>query len=358
MTEHIFHLFFLESFFLMSLTTYICIEQYLYKVIFMNPKIDYGNYVMDSFKFESGRVLENVNVEYETKGIPKYDENGKITNAIIYCPTLKGGHSILTQHPEVIFNVKNKENYFFIKVTSLGAPGSCSPSSTGLKYDFPPYTINDRVNFKRQFLAEKFNTHKIFGIVGEGTGGFEVYTWACEYPDDMDFISVLNSTYKTYGRRYILLKVAEAVIDSCDDFYVDGYNVSISKLIVAITRLMFMSYYSENIFEELSNDELDVLMDDYVDEGLFMDIYDFKSRNDCLLQYDVYDKLSNIKAKSLIIGIDDYLSFNTQKDILPLKEFIEDLKIVNIDVKENLYDETDYSDLGMEIESFIKQFKL
>lgn len=322
----------------------------------MNLNVDYGNHVMDSFEFESGRVLENVNVEYETRGIPEYDENGKITNAIVYCPTLKGGHSVLSQHHDILFNIGD-DNYFFIKVTSLGAPESCSPSSTGLKYNFPSYTIKDRVNFKRQFLEEKFNTHEVFGIVGEGTGGFEVYTWACEYPDDMEFISILNSTYRTYGQRYIMVKVAEAIIDSCDDFYVDEYNVSLSKLIVAITRLMFMSYFSENTFEKLSNDELDVLMDEYVDEGLFMDIYDFKSRNDCLLEYDIYDKLSNIKAKSLIIGIDDYFSFNTQEDILPVKEIIQDSKIVIIKGKENLYGESDYSDLGLEIGSFLKQFK-
>ena len=322
----------------------------------MNPNFDYGNYIMDSFEFESGRVLENVNVEYETRGAPEYDENGNITNAILYCPTLKGGHSILAQYHDIIYNL-DKDAYFFIKITSLGAPDSCSPSSTGMKYDFPEYTFKDRVNFKRQFLAEKFNINEILGLIGEGTGGFEVYTWACEYPDDMECIIILNSTYKTYGTRYIQVKVAEAIIDSCDDFYDSEYSVSLSKLIVAITRLMFMNYFSEKTFENLSNDEIDVLMDDYVDEGLFMDIYDFKSRNDCLLGYDVEDKLHNIKARALILGIDDCLSFNTRKDILPLNDMIKDSKIVTIQDKENIYDEVDYSDLGFEIVSFLKQFK-
>lgn len=322
----------------------------------MNPNFDYGNYIMDSFEFESGRVLKNVNVEYETRGVPEYDENGNIANAVIYCPTLKGGHSILAQHHDIIYNL-DKDAYFVIKITSLGAPNSCSPSSTELKYYFPEYTIKDRVNFKRQFLAEKFNITEIFGIIGEGTGGFEVYTWACEYPDEMEFIIVLNSTYKTYGCRYMQIKVAEAIIDSCDDFYNPQYNVSLSKLIVSIARLMFLSYYSEKTFERLSNDEIDVLMEDYVDESLFMDIYDFKSRNDCLLKYDVSDKLYNIKAKSLILGINDFLSFNTKKDIFPLKDMIKDSKIVTFQDKGDIYEPADYSDLGLEIVSFLKQFK-
>ena len=39
---------------------------------------------MDSFKFESGRFLENVNVEYTILGHPKYDDEGNIINALIY----------------------------------------------------------------------------------------------------------------------------------------------------------------------------------------------------------------------------------------------------------------------------------
>ena len=41
-------------------------------------------YVMESFEFSNGKVLENVNVEYMTFGTPKYDDD-IITNAIIYC---------------------------------------------------------------------------------------------------------------------------------------------------------------------------------------------------------------------------------------------------------------------------------
>lgn len=321
----------------------------------MDSSLSYGNHVMESFEFESGKVLENVNVAYGTSGTPEYDEDGNITNAVIYCPNLNGGNSLLAEHHNVIYG-SNKDEYFFIKIISLGAPDSCSPSSTGLKYDFPEYTIEDRVNFKRQFLAEKFKINKILGIIGEGTGGFETYAWASDYPDEMGFIIVLNSTYKIWGYRHVMLKTAEAIIDSCDDFYSDGYSVSVSKVIVALLRLVFTGYFSKNVYESLSNDEIDVLMDDYVDEGLFMDIYDFKSRNDCLLRYDVEDKLPNIKAKALIIGVDDHLYFNTEKDILPLNDIVEDSKVVAFKDKQSIYGDEDYSDIGLEVASFLQQF--
>ncbi|WP_407423729.1 hypothetical protein [Methanobrevibacter sp.] len=316
-------------------------------------------HVMDSFEFESGRVLENVTVEYVTRGIPKYDDDGNIINAIIYFPTLVGGHSILPKYHNIIkkfdFDV---DEYFFIRIFSLGTPGSCSPSSTGLKHDFPSYTINDRVNFKRQFLAEKFNINKILGIVGEGIGGFEVFSWACDFPDEMEFIILLNSAYKIYGYAYATMKSLESMLDSSEDFYSEDYSSSLSLLSVTILRVLFMAYFPRNIIENLNNDELDVLMDDYVDEGLFVDIHDFKSRNDCILGFDVEDKLQNIKAKSLLLGTTGYLFYYPEKDLLPLGNLIKDSMIRLFETsKENYYDDPDNSQIIKEIISFLYQFK-
>ena len=337
----------------MQLTEYIIIGD-----IIPNNNVHFGNHVMDSFEFESGRVLKNVNVEYGCSGIPQYDEEGNITNAIVFFQTLKGGHSILNNYSQLTEKCDfDKDEYFFIKVSSLGAPDSCSPSSTGLNYNFPKYTFKDRINFTRQFLAEKFNIKRIFGIVGEGLGGFEVYTWACEYPDEMDFIIVLNSSFKTYGFRYVMVKAAEAIIDSSDEYYHDEYSIVKSKLLVAITRMMFAGYFSRSIFEELSVGELDSLMEDYVDEGLFMDIYDFKFRNDCILEFDVSDKLINIEAKALIMGMYDFIFFNPNTDVLPLKNLIKDSVIAVYSGKKYYDDDEDYTDIGYEIISFLNKFK-
>ncbi len=315
---------------------------------------------MDSFKFESGRVLENVNVSYETSGIPKYDDEGNIINAIVYFPNLYGGNSILAQAHDLIKNNDfSTDEYFFIRIYSLGVPESCSPSSTGLKYDFPGYTFKDRVNFKKQFLDEKFNIKNVLGLIGEGLGGFEVFTWACEYPEDMEFIIIFNSSFKTYSNRYVFVKCVESIIESSDDFYSDEYSSSFSMLSVAIFRLLFAGYFPEKVLENLSNDEIDAFMDEYVEDGLFMDIHDFKSRNDCILKYNVEDKLHEIKAKSLILGIGGYLFFNPEKDIVPLGNIIENSKIAIFKSKAlTYYDKEDYVDeLGLEIISFLKDLK-
>jgi hypothetical protein len=47
----------------------------------------------------------------------------------------------------------------------------------------------------------------------------------------------------------------------------------------------------------MSNDEIDVLMEDFVDDGFFMDLYDFKFINDSILNYNVGDKLKTSRQK-------------------------------------------------------------
>ena len=117
---------------------------------------------MDSFEFSNGEVLKNVNVEYMTCGTPKYDGD-IITNAIVYCHGSLGNFtSVKKIFPLMYENAPFDENkFFFISISSLGSPGSCSPSSTNLKNKFPSYSIEDIANFQKQFLAEKFNIEHI-----------------------------------------------------------------------------------------------------------------------------------------------------------------------------------------------------
>ena len=319
----------------------------------------YGKYVLEAFEFESGRVLENAEVEYFLMGTPKYDEKGKISNAIVYCHRFNSNYSSINDFQEFTKDgaPMDKNDFFYISITSLGFPDSCSPSTTGLKHDFPNYTIKDRVNFKRQFLKEKFNLDKILGITGWGLGGYECYTWACEYPDEMEFIMVLSSSYKTNGYRYVVSKGFESIMESNDDFYNDMYSESLSKMLVSINILLYSNYFSKRVFQDMSNDEIDVFMADFVDKGLFTDIHDFKFRNDAILEYNVEDKLENIKAKVFVTTSDDDLYYSPVYDTIPLENLIKDCTVVIIKSKRDHNDFEDYSVIEDDVRLFLNQFK-
>lgn len=316
-------------------------------------------HVMESFEFEYGRVLENVEVEYKTFGTPKYDEEGFISNAVLFFSTFNSIYSFLREsHQYIMDNGNFTDEFYFIVISPLGVPGSCSPSSTGLNYEFPRYTLRDVVNFKRQFLADKFNIRKVLGLVGEGIGGYIALTWACEFPDDMEFIFLANSAAKVSGYRFIISKVLELIIDSIEDYYTDGYSVSKTKNMMAVNALLFAHSSSKKIFNNLENEEISAIFEDFNDECFLSDVYDFKFRNDCFMEFDVENKLENIKARSLFVSTNDNY-FNYELDMLPFKDWVSNsIVLKQEDVKEKYYfEEKDYAPIGEEVIAFFKQFK-
>lgn len=321
-------------------------------------KLGYRKHVLDEFEFANGEVLRDVEVEYTTRGTPIYDENGNVTNAIIYCHRFNGNCLSIGDLSQLIGPESELAdfNFFCISITSLGYPESCSPSTTKLKSDFPKYTIKDRVDFKRKFLADAFDMTKVLGILGVGIGGFEAYTWGCEYPDEMEFLMIGNSSFKTDNYRYIISKGIDSIIFSSENYIKGNYDESISRIMSSINLLIYSQYFSKKAFQNFSREEIDIFMDTFIDEGMSIDIYDFKYRNDAILSYDVEDKLSNIKAKTWVTATSTDIYFSPEFDASPLEDKIENVKITLFDAEDFVYND-DYSIFVDQFKEFLEEFK-
>ena len=323
-----------------------------------SDKLGYRKHVLNEFEFENGQTLHNVEVEYTTRGTPKYDSAGNITNAILYCHRFNGNCLSIEDLHQLIGPESGLSdyNFFYISITSLGYPESCCPSTTKLKFDFPEYTIKDRVNFKRKFLTDAFNISKVLGILGVGIGGYEAYTWACEYPDEIEFLITGNSTFKTDGYKYITSKALEDMINATDAYSDEIYSETLSKIMFSINSLIYSQYFTKKALTNFTNDELDILMDNFIEENSSVDIYDFKFRNHALLNYDLEYKLSNIKAKTLVTNASDDCFYSPEFDVYPLKEKIEDLEIHIFDAQEFVY-KYDFSVFVGLFREFLEEFK-
>ena len=332
--------------------------QLMGKTMIEDSKLGYCKHVLDEFEFENGQVLLDVEVEYTTRGTPIYDGDGNVTNAVIYCHRFNGNCLSIEDLHQLVGPKSGLAdfNFFYVSITSLGFPQSCSPSTTGLKFDFPKYSIKDRVNFKRKLLADVFGMTKVLGILGVGVGGYEAYTWACEYPDEMEFIIIGSSSFKTNGYRYIISKAIDSIIVSSDAYLDTVYSEHLSKIMFSIYSLMYSQYFSKRVFQNFSLEEIDLFMDTFVDEGLSVDIYDFKYRNDALLEYDVEDKLSNIKAKTLIAVNSEDNYYSPEFDAYLLKDKIGNVEIHTFDAQEFVFND-DYSTFIGMFREFLEEFK-
>lgn len=317
--------------------------------------LKYANHRFEEFRFSNGSVLKDVAVDYGVIGTPKYDGEGNIINAILYCHSFEGNYSSISDFHQLIGKDKllNFEDYFFISVTSLGFPESCAPSTTGLNYDFPIYTIEDLINFKRQLLKEKFpEIKKIKGILGYYFGGYEALGWAALYPDEMEFVIHFCSSYKNSGYKYIFAKLANNIIESSPYYYSDIYDESMSNVLISLSQIHYLSSFSENFFNKMSIDELELAMENFTDSGLFYDVYDIKIRNDFLMTYNLEDKLDNIKCRLLIVSSDNNNYYTPEYDSIPLNNLVEGSKLIFLDIG----DEPDELEYIYIIEDEIKEF--
>lgn len=290
-------------------------------------------FYLDDFEFTNGKVLENAKVEYVTGGTPQYDDEGRIINAIIFCHGSGGNYGSIRKLNELSRpgGPFDKEKYFFISMSGLGSPESCAPSTTELYYNFPEFSIEDMVNFQKKFLEECFDINHLKGIMGNSMGGFVALTWGVLYPDFMDFIIPMVSSYKNGGHNYILSKVTDEIISSDPHYGVDAYSEYLTRTLKLSTQVAFSYGLSREQYRNMSRYELDVAIDDYGDEGLFSDIYDIKFLNDAMLNYNIEDQLDKIKAEVLIIAINQDQYFPPELDAIPLSNLIKNSTLICYD---------------------------
>ncbi|WP_088539296.1 alpha/beta fold hydrolase [Methanobrevibacter sp. 87.7] len=292
-------------------------------------------FTLDKFKFSTGDVLENVDVEYITVGTPIYNDDGEIINGVLYCHGSSGDYGSLRRINDISGSgeVFDTDKLFLISLSSLGSPRSLSPSMTNLKGDFPHYSIIDMVNFQRQFLKEKFNITHLKGMIGNSMGGFTVLTWAAYYPLEMDFVISLVSSYKVAGHNYALSRIMDDIVKSCPDYNDGDYIASeeLNRTFKLANEVMFNYGFSREFYRNKSNYEIDLSIEEMLSEDTLDDINDMVYRNDASLNYNIEDKLKDIVAKVLIVAINQDQYFPPNLDAIPMSHMIKNSELLIYD---------------------------
>lgn len=313
---------------------------------------------MDSFKFQNGEVLNDVKVEYMTFGTPKYDENGRISNAILYCSGSLGNFSGINKILPLTFEncPFDANKYFFISLTALGSSGSCSPSLTGLKNNFPKYSIVDVVNFQKQFLAEKFDIAHVLGLIGNSMGGFVGLTQAIEYPDFQDFIICGVSSYKVAGHDFILSRFVDEIIESDPDYAKGELTYSLIRTLRIACLAEFNFGLSKEALRSKTNEELSIEFEDFGNEMIETDIYDLKYCNKASMEYNVEDDLDKIKSKVLIVSCKQDPHFPPELDGIPMSEMIKNSELIVMDSELGHLCFNELENISYELKEFMSDF--
>lgn len=170
---------------------------------------------------ESGRILENYDLAYETYG--KLNKNK--TNVIVVCHALTGsahaagrnkGESKAGWWDSLIGDNKtiNTKKYFVICVNILGSCfGSTGPMSINPKtkepyrLKFPVITISDIVRAQYN-LFQKLGFSHVHAIIGGSLGAMQALCFSVEYPDFAKKVICLAGTHATSPWAIAFNKIA------------------------------------------------------------------------------------------------------------------------------------------------------
>ena len=291
------------------------------------------NYKLTEFNFENGKTMKNLNVEYLTIGEPKYNENDEITNAIIYFHGSSGSAKSVKRLAPIVGPRRpiDPKNIFIISLSALGSPNSASPSNT-LAYKFPQYTIRDMVNFQFQFIREKFNISHIRGVIGTSMGGFQALQWAVSFPDSLDFLMPIVTSYKIAGLNYAGSKFTTKLITDHPDYKKGRYEVNPVKATKKAAEFEYMFGLSKEHYRlNLTNTDIDRCMEEMAIEGSEDDANDIVWRNNASLNYNLEDELYKIKVPTLIMSVKQDQYFPPELDGIPLNEKISNSKLLILD---------------------------
>ncbi|MDR2829915.1 MAG: alpha/beta fold hydrolase [Methanobrevibacter sp.] len=316
-----------------------------------NLNVEY--YTLKEFDLISGESLKDLVVEYLTIGKPAKNEKGEIINGITFFHGLGGSCTSIKRLHKIIANKKALDTgkYFIISITTLGSPNSYCPSNSDLGVKFPSYTIEDMVNFQKEFLYEKFRIKHLKGLIGNSMGGFEALTWGVLYPGDMDFIISLVSSYKCAGHEYAIAKIVNTIIEN-DPEYNNGYYNKALKSIGLANQVVYPIAFSMKHYMNLSNDEIDKDLNEAMLNFKTYDGNDVILRNNASSCYNIENELDKIIAETLIIAINQDQYFPPELNAIVMSKMIKNSKLI-------IYD-SDLGHLGtgeiFKVENELKEF--
>ena len=316
-------------------------------------------YYIREFEFTDGTIVEDAVVDYGSMGTPKYDENGNMINAILFCHSFFDDYSSIHDFDQIFGRDKlfNQKDYFIISITSLGFSHSFSPSVSGLKNDFPHYEMEDLVNFQRQFLNERFpEIKKIKGIFGYSFGGTIALGWAIHYPDDMEFVIHFASSHINSGFKYVFSKLSTNILEtSIQQNQHDVYHKSMSQGLILLSQLHYLLSFPINYIYSLSPEEIDVSLENFREESLFRDIFDMKRANEFMLSLDLSSQLDQIKCRLLVIGVENNNLSVPIYDSIPIHEAVDGSEYILLDASDGYKEANSLYKIENEIREFVEK---
>jgi len=321
----------------------------------------------EEIQLDSGNILEDVTVAYETYGKLNKDKS----NAILICHALTGDAHAAGWHSgdkkpgwwEIVVGpgkALDTNRYFIICSNVLGGcmgttgPGSINPK-TGKEYgfDFPVITIRDMIRVQKR-LVDSFGITQLDTVIGGSMGGMQVLQWMVSYPHMMKRAIPIATTAMSSPQQIAFNEVGRQAIFSDPNWNGGNYydtdeiprnGLSLARMIAHITYLSDESMYIKFGRDLQDKDEIsyDFSTDFQVESYLhhqgetFVERFDANSYLYITKAVDLFDLavdnslsegFKDVTAKVQVISVDSDWLYPTEQS----NEIVTALNSNNLDV--------------------------
>ena len=269
------------------------------------PPAKDGIYIVPSFKFHTGEVLENFKLAYKTLGDPKNPAVLVIHGTAGTAQSLLGegfGGQLFGKGQAL-----DAEKYFIILPDALGTGRSSKPSD-GLRAKFPVYNYDDMVDAQYRLVTEGLGIKHLRLVIGNSLGGMHAWVWAVRYPDMMDgAVPLASQPTAMSSRNWMMRRLMIEMIKSDPDYKGGEYTIQPKT-----TRLANIFYATGTNGGDLgwqAQAPTRIAADALVDKALAgpppIDTNDFIGQWYASFDYDVSAQLGKIRARVLAINSAD-----------------------------------------------------
>ena len=171
-----------------------------------------GRFELGEFELQSGQVLHDAFITYETHG----DLNADRSNVIVYPTWYAGTHE--ANRGAIGDGRALDPSKYFIVVPDMFCNGmSSSPSNTPPPFDrarFPLVTPYDNVMAQQRLLTEKYRIEKIAMVVGFSMSAQQAYHWGVQFPAMVGSIAPICGSARTSTHNWLFLEGVKLALQS------------------------------------------------------------------------------------------------------------------------------------------------
>lgn len=296
----------------------------------------YELFDLGDFELEDGGTIRGLKLAYATIG----NLSANRDNAILFPSWYSGTSKILEQAYIGPGRAIDPAKYFVILVNQIGNGLSTSPDNASPPFNatkFPRVRIGDDVRAQHGLITEKFNIERLELVLGGSMGAQMTYDWAVRFPDLVRRAAPIAGTAKGTAHNKLLVETFIEAI-TADPAWDGGWYATpaaVHRGLRRHARVFAASGFTSDLFNteewrKLGFSSVDDFLVGFVEAHFLpqdpnnLILLASKWRdNDVsrLADGDLKTALSRIKAKTLVIGIEE-------DGFFPLKDIAAEQKLV------------------------------